>query len=243
MAVAQISQENRNVSSYVQRDPAKPPALQTGDHLTREEFERRYKAMPHVKKAELIEGVVYMPSPVYRAHGWAHGQIMSWLGVYCASTSHVNLYDNTSVRLDLDNEVQPDALLMIESDAEKPILSEETDDYIESSPQLIVELAASSASYDLHEKLKVYRRNRVQEYVVWQLYENHLDWFQLKAGKYIPLDTDADGIIHSQVFPGLQLAVESLLAGDMAEVIAVLQNGVQTKEHAAFVQYLRDENR
>ena len=46
---------------------SKPPRilpLEHGDHLTREEFERRYEAMPHVRKAELIEGVVYMPSPV-----------------------------------------------------------------------------------------------------------------------------------------------------------------------------------
>lgn len=112
---------------------------------------------------------------------------------------------------------------------------------IEHPPELIGEVADSSASYDLHEKLIAYQRNGVQEYVVWQLYENRLDWFHLVKGNYEPLPPDADGIIRSRVFPGLHLAVESLLAGDMAEVLAVLQKGLQTKEHAAFVQYLKGE--
>ena len=179
-----------------------------------------------------------MPSPVYRAHGWAHGQVISWLGVYCASTPNVRLYDTTSVRLDLDNEVQPDALLKIETESAQEILQKEDDDYIEGVPLLVVEVATTSASYDLHDKLKVYRRNGVREYVVWQLYENELHWFQLHEGKYIPLAPDDDGVIHSRVFPGLDLHADALLAGNLAEVLQVVQKGIQSKTHEEFVQYL-----
>jgi hypothetical protein len=81
--------------------PAALPPLDSGDRLTRSEFERRYDAMPHLKKAELIEGVVYMPSPVrVRSHGKPHGQIMSWVGVYCAATPGVDFADNPTLRLD-----------------------------------------------------------------------------------------------------------------------------------------------
>jgi Uma2 family endonuclease len=198
--------------------------------------------MPHLKKAELIEGRVYMAAAVRRSHGKAHGNIMAWLGMYSVATPGIELIDNTTVRLDESNEPQPDASLRIETESVGSSRVSE-DDYIEGPPELAVEIAGSSASYDLHEKLQAYQRNGIQEYVVWQIYENRLDWFQLVEGKYEPLPPDADGIIRSRVFPGLHLAVESLLTGDMAEVIAVLHKGVQTKEHAAFVQYLRGENR
>src|SRR5437588_6466057 len=86
------------------------PPLENGDRLTRAEFERRYEAMPDLKKAELIEGEVYVGSPVrYRQHGKPHGQIMTWIGTYSADTSGVGFGDNSSIRLDLDNEPQPDA--------------------------------------------------------------------------------------------------------------------------------------
>jgi Uma2 family endonuclease len=210
-----------------------------GDHLTRDEFERRYTAMPYLKKAELIEGVVYTPSPVYRSHAWAHSQIMGWLATYCASTPSITLYDNVSIRLDMDNEVQPDVALKVEVEAERPSLSKEHDSYLETVPELIVEVAASSASYDLYEKLHVYRRNRVQEYLVWQLYENQLDWFCLVDGKYIDLTPGEQGYIHSRAFPGLRLDVNALLDGNLAQVLAVLQQGIQTDAHAAFVEYLQ----
>ena len=81
------------------------PPLENGDRLTRPEFERRYEAMPHLKKAELIEGVVYVPSPVrYEGHGRQHSALNTWLGVYMASTPGIGIGDNTTVRLDLDNE-------------------------------------------------------------------------------------------------------------------------------------------
>jgi len=215
-----------------------PPPLETGDRLTRQEFERRYDAMPHIKKAELIEGVVYMGSPVrYESHAQPHGWIMTWLGVYCASTPGVQMADNTTVRLDPDNEVQPDALLRIEPEnGGSSRISD--DDYIEGAPELIVEVAYSSAAYDLHDKMNVYCRNGVQEYIVWQTYDNRLDWFRLREGEYLPMIPDESGVVRSEVFPGLSLLVAALLEGNLAEVLSELQKGLETPEHTMFVEHL-----
>ncbi|XWK87755.1 MAG: Uma2 family endonuclease [Phormidium sp.] len=212
--------------------------LENGDRLTRPEFERRYQAMPEVKKAELIEGVVYMCSAVRaRNHAEPHGLIVTWLGVYRSVTSGVWMGDNATVRLDLDNEPQPDALLRINENlgGQSRIAD---DDYIEGAPELIVEIAASSASYDLHDKLRVYRRNGVQEYLIWQIYNNRFDWFRLRDGEYLTLEPDANGIIKSQIFPGLWLAVPALLQGNLAEVLTVLQSGLNSSEHKDFLQRL-----
>jgi Uma2 family endonuclease len=211
------------------------PPLENGDRLPRPEFERRYHAAPNIKKAELIEGKVHMPSPVRAAnHGRPHAQIITWLGVYYSATPGVDLIDNGTTRLDLDNEPQPDALLRINSGQS----SISDDDYVEGAPELIVEVAASSASYDLHDKLKAYRRNGVQEYLVWRVIDRQIDWFRLRAGEYILLKPDTNGIIQSEVFPGLWLSVTALIEGDLANVLAVLQAGLQTPEHADFVKQL-----
>jgi len=214
------------------------PPLENGDRLTRQEFERRYDAMPHIKKAELIEGVVYMPSPVrHKSHSRPHAHIIGWLVGYCAATPGVDLGDNATVRLDADNEVQPDAFLRIEpEEGGNSRISD--NDYIEGSPELIVEITATSAAYDLHDKLNVYRRTGVKEYIVWQTYECRLDWFRLCEGEYLILTPDEYGVVHSQVFPGLDLAVEALLKGDLAKVLSELQKGLNTVEHAAFVESL-----
>jgi Uma2 family endonuclease len=219
--------------------PVEPPTLENGDHLTRCEFERRYNTMPEVKKAELIERVVYMPSPVRaKSHGQPHGQIIGWLASYCAATPGVEFYDNATVRMDLDNEPQPDALLRIEpAVGGHSHISE--DDYIEGPPELIVEIAASSVSYDLHDKLQAYRRNGVQEYVVWRVYDKQLDWFMLVNEEYVAQQPDDAGIISSHVFPGLRLAVQALLNGDLATVLAEQQKGVGTTEHTTFIQRLQ----
>ncbi len=214
------------------------PGLENGDRLTRIEFEHRYQAMPHLKKAELIEGVVYVASAVrYRKHGKPHSDLMTWLGVYRAGTPGVELADNATVRLDFDNEPQPDVLLRIDSACGgQSFIS--LDDYVEGAPELIVEIAASSASYDLHDKLKVYRRNGVQEYIVWQMVEQQLIWFSLQEGEYKRLVPDDAGVIRSQVFPGLELDVPALLADNLAQVLAQVQQGLSTQAHQEFVQEL-----
>jgi Uma2 family endonuclease len=214
------------------------PPLQSGDRLSRHEFERRYQLMPPNVKAELIEGIVYMPSPVRATnHARPHALIMAWLGAYWFATPGVDLFDNATLRLDLDNEPQPDAALCIDPARGGQARIGE-DDYLEGAPELVVEVAASSAAYDTGDKLKVYRRNGVAEYLIWTIYERRLDWWRLSEGRYVPLPIDADGVIRSRVFPGLYLHVASLLAEERRTVLAILQQGLASPEHTAFVKRL-----
>ena len=227
-------------------DPERPPvatevpALENGDRLTRYEFERRYAARPDLKKAQLVEGIVYMPSPVSVAHAGPHAMIQTVLLVYAASTPGVRGYDNATVRLDLDNEPQPDVLLCIDP-AAGGACRVSGDNYLEGAPELIVEVAASSASIDLHAKLRAYRRNRVQEYVVWRTQEGRIDWFDLEEGEYRPLSPDGAGVVHSRIFPRLRLATDALLRGDLAAAIEEVRKGVGTPEHQAFVARLAEQ--
>ncbi len=198
--------------------------LENGDRLTRPEFERRYRAMPHVKKAELIEGVVYMASPLRaNAHGHPHSILMTWLGVYSIYTPGVRCYDNPTVRLDGDNEPQPDAVLRLTQGGGSTISE---DDYIEGVPELVVEIAASSAADDFHDKQRVYQRNGVPEYLVWRTDGPAVTWFRWRSGVYEPLVPDQDGILRSERFPGLWLDVPALLQGNYGQVLATLQRGM-----------------
>lgn len=214
------------------------PPLRDGDHLTRHEFERRYEAMPDVSKAELVEGVVHMPSPVSaEEHGEPHFDFITWLGVYRANTPHVRGGDNSTLRLDLDNEPQPDGYLRLvpECGGQSRLI----DGYLTGAPELIVEIAASSASYDLHEKLNAYRRNGVREYVVWRVWDAIIDWFVLRTGRFEELPL-VEGMYKSEFFIGLWLDTAAVLRGDLARVIQVLQQGLSGPDHAAFVTHLSD---
>ena len=192
------------------------PILESGDHLSRADFHRRFCARPDIHKAELIEGVVFVASPVRMIHGEPHAHIIGWLYMYRAHRPGLRVGDNVTVLLDADNEVQPDAFLW----REEPGGSRFTeDDYLEGAPQLVVEIAASSASYDLHEKLRVYRRNGVREYVVWRVLDGAVDWFRLREGDYVRVEPDERGVIESDVFPGLRLHVQKLLDDDLPGVL------------------------
>ncbi len=217
-----------------------PPPLENGDRLTRAEFERRFDAMPHLKKAELLEGVVYMPSPVrLRHHGIPHADVMTWLGVYRASTPGVIFADNTSARLDLDNEPQPDALLMIEPHRGGQARISD-DDYIEGAPELVVEVASSSVSIDVHLKRHIYRRCGVCEYVIWRVLDRQIDWLVLRDGQFVPLEPHAQGQYRSVSFPGLWLDPAALLKGDISAVLELLRQGLATPEHQEFVRRLAE---
>ncbi|MGF1481639.1 MAG: Uma2 family endonuclease [Cyanophyceae cyanobacterium] len=215
--------------------------LESGDRLTRPEFERRYLAAPHVKKAELIEGIVYVASPLrFQQHAEPHSRLHGWLWRYQISTPGLRLGIEPTIRLDLDNEPQPDIVLILdEAVGGKAKLTD--DGYLEGVPELVVEIAASSAAIDTGSKKQAYRRNGVSEYIVWQSFENQLDWFYLIEGEYRLLPIDENGIIRSHVFPGLWLAVSALLAGDMSRVLAVVQEGLNSPEHATFVKQLNKE--
>ncbi len=184
-----------------------------------------------------------MASPLrFESHAEPHGHIITWLGVYEASTPGVRLGIEPTVRLDRDNEPQPDGVLLITPTAKGQSRFSD-DDYIEGAPELVIEIAASSVAIDLHDKKKVYGRNGVKEYIVWQIFENKLDWFSLQQGEYVSLQVDADGIIKSQVFAGLWLSMSDLIAGNMQQVLAVLQLGLNSPEHQRFVRQLFGEEK
>jgi Uma2 family endonuclease len=214
------------------------PPLEFGDHLSRAEFERRYDAMPHLKKAELIEGVVYMSSPVrHGRHSHPHTRLVTWLGNYETETPGVEAGDNGSIRLDRDNEPQPDAYLIIRPERGGQARIGD-DDYLEGAPELVAEIASSSVSYDLHSKFEVYRRNGVREYIVWRVLDQQLDWFILRRRKYARLPLDSDGLYRSRAFPGLWLDPAALIRGDSAALQAALRRGLASPEHADFVAEL-----
>lgn len=195
------------------------PTLESGDRLTREEFHRRYCARPDIKKAELIQGVVYVASPTRsRQHGKPHSLMDGWLNVYAARDPDLEVDNNSTVFMG-DSEVQPDVCLYRRSTGR---VRETDTGYLEGAPDLVVEVAASSASYDLHDKLELYRRMGVPEYIVWQTEDERISWFRLRDGRYAPIEPDESGIIESEIFPGLRLNVAAMLAGDRNGVLATL---------------------
>ena len=188
-----------------------------------------------------------MPSRVrFENHGSPHADLITWLGVYRAATPGVKVGDNTTVQLDLANDPQPDAILtVLPSHGGAVKISD--DDYVEGAPDLAAEVATSSAAIDLNQKLNVYRRNGVREYVVWRVLEEAVDWFVLRAGRYDRLVLDAlptgEPIYRSEVFPGLWLAPAALIAGDLAKVLAILQQGLAAAEHVEFAASLSAKGR
>lgn len=217
---------------------AKVPPLQNGDRLTRAEFERRFDATPNLKKAELIEGIVHMPPPVSQDyHGSPHSHVIGCIVLYEGATAGTQSGDNSTLRLDVVNEPQPDAFLRIR-ETHGGQSRTDADGYVVGAPELIVEISATSASYDLHEKLDVYLRHGVREYVVWRVLDGEFDYFVLRNDRYVPLRPAARGAFRSRAFPGLWLDAPALVAGNVAKALATLQKGLATKEHAAFVTQL-----
>ena len=161
---------------------------------------------------------------------------MTWLGYYATFSPGVRCLDNVSLRLDMLNEFQPDALLRV-IDSGRTRLGKDKP-YLEGSPELVAEVSVTSTSRDLHGKLEIYRRHGVSEYIVWRVKDEDLDWFRLEDGEYQPLAADADGIIRSREFPGLWLDKPALLRDDMKQVLAVLNQGLASPEHAAFIAQL-----
>jgi Uma2 family endonuclease len=198
-----------------------PAVLESGDRLTRQEFHRRYSTRPDIKKAELVLGVVYVASPTRaEQHGEPHSLIGAWMRVFAVRTPGLRVAENTTVFLGPDTEVQPDVLAFWSPPRGSARLSPRG--YIEGPPLLVIEVAASSASYDLHDKMEAYRRVGVPEYIVWRVIDEKVDWFHLQNGQYVRLEPDGQGIIESKVLPGLRLPVDRLLAGDAAAVLAAI---------------------
>ena len=215
-----------------------PELLENGLHLGASEFLRRYEGMPEVRKAELINGLVYMASPIrFDQHAKPDSLIQTWLGTYSIATPGVESASNSTVRLGADDVPQPDGLLRILSECGGQARVD-AKGYLQGSPELVVEIAASSASIDAWEKRDSYRRAGVREYLLWRTVDRAIDWWMLEEDEYRHLAADANGVFRSRVFPGLWLDAAALLAADGAKVLAKLQEGLRAAEHDAFVAEL-----
>jgi Uma2 family endonuclease len=225
------------MSTIEQRQSATLPVLIAGQALGQEEFHRRYEAMPPETRAELVGGVVYMPSPMRSEHSESSPDVIIWLGLYRHRTPGVRLAENATVILGKYGEPQPDALLRIE-----PVLggrcTVNEDGYLTGPPELVVEVSKSSRRFDLGAKLADYERAGVQEYVVVALVPDEVFWHVSVDGRFVRMAADADGLFRSRVFHGLWLDPAALLAGDLDALIATLDRGLATPEHEASVAQL-----
>jgi Uma2 family endonuclease len=226
--------------STIDRGPAiAVPPLAAGDPLDATTFHERYEAMPPSTRAELIDGVVHMPSPLYLDHGAEGFAIGTWLGYYAARTPGVAGADNTSTRLDAKGEVQPDFSLRIRPESGGQ--SQEAREFIVGAPELIVEVARSSRRTDLGTKKDHYERTGVREYLVVGLDPDELVWFILRDGRFERLGPGGDGLYRSEVFPGLWLDPAALFNEDLAGLVAAVDLGAATPEHAEFVERAKGE--
>jgi hypothetical protein len=173
----------------------------------------------------------------FEEHGEQDARLMTVLGLYCLLTPGVRAGHNATVRLDMGNEPQPDALLLVDPDHGGQVTI--TDGYITGGPELAAEVAASSVSIDRNAKFRAYRRNGVREYILWRVEDGEIDWFVLRGSEYEPLSAGPDGILRSEVFPGLWIDPRALIAGEGQRIIAVAQQGIASGEHAEFVERLR----
>jgi Uma2 family endonuclease len=224
------------------KNPSRPPRLENGDCLDQATFHKRYLAMPEGFRAELIEGVVYVPSPLKMSHGEHHGLIMGWLTNYWAATPGARFGDNPTLILGEHSEPQADAILMIDpACGGQAEISPE--DYVVGPPELIVEVASSSEAYDLHQKRRDYERAGVLEYVIVLLRERAVRWLAWDQGAYRDWPADEDGVFRSRAFPGLWLNAPALLQLDGPGVLNTLQRGLSDAGHAEFVEQLAKRRR
>jgi Uma2 family endonuclease len=214
--------------------------LRPGDYLCRDEFLHRWEAMPELKRAELIGGIVYMPSPLSVAHGQMTSWVNGWLLLYAVHTPGCAV-GNATTWLMRKDAPQPDVHLRILPEFGGH--SQPSGSLVEGAPELAAEVCLSSTSYDLHQKKSLYESADVNEYVTVLLSEKEVRWHWLVSGSYQLLAPTPDGTLQSVIFPGLWLNVPALLKGDMLQVLESLNEGLRSFEHAAFVSRLAAQRR
>jgi Uma2 family endonuclease len=207
--------------------------LVDGERLSRDEFLRRWELLPEVKRAELLEGVVYMPSPEGLTHNIEEPAMMAWLYTYAAFTPGCQAGGHGTWLMTEDSAPQPDTTLRIlpEFGGQSGVEG----DLLKGAPELAVEVSVSSAARDLGPKLRLYQKGGVREYITVLMKEKKVIWRRLEGGKYVNIDPGPDGILRSIQFPGLWLDPDAVLNNDGQRLLAVLSQGLQSAEHAAFV--------
>jgi Uma2 family endonuclease len=233
-------QSGREVTAMATIDQDVPPLI-AGDFLSRDEFLRRWDAMPELKRAELIRGVVYMPSPVSTEHGDTEFIVSTWLGTYVGLTPGCRGSNNATWLMGEGEAPQPDTSVRILP--EYGGQSHARGRYAAGAPEFLAEVCISSTAYDLHQKLEVYEEAGVQEYLAVLMREREVRWHRLVSGRFEVVPAPADGIYRSAVLPGLWLDAAALLAGDLARVLAGVQQGIASPDHQAFVGQLAARRR
>ena len=213
-----------------------PATLATGEQMDRTEFLRRWEALPDLKSAELIEGVVYVPSPVSIDHGETDSTVIWWLRHYAAATPGCQVGNNTSWEM-LGSMPQPDVHLRIrpESGGQSSV----GEKFPIGAPELAVEICLTSTEVDFGPKLRLYQRAGVREYVTVERFPRRIVWRVLRGNDYYALEPDADNVFRSETFPGLWLDQDAFWRNDAARMLATLEAGLATPEHAEFASRLR----
>jgi Uma2 family endonuclease len=213
-----------------------PPLLVEGQRLDQRTFHALYEAMPAGARAELIDGVVYMPSPGSLEHGEAHVPIIVWLDYYADETPGARALDNATTILGWKSEPQPDGLLRVLPEYGGRTWNE--GGFVHGAPELVVEVSKATRYVDLGPKLRDYERADVLEYVVRAIDPDEIFWFIQENGILVQCSIGEDGLYRSTVFPGLWLDLQALLQGNRRGLRAVLDRGCSTPEHIAFVAKL-----
>ena len=232
MIPARLSQKKRS-----SQQARRLPPLENGDRLDQETFHERYEAMPSAVRAELIGGTVYMASPQKRRHARSQATLVWWLGEYEAATAGTEVLVNSTAILGPESQPEPDACLLIVPEHGGQTWEDE-EGYLHGAAELNAEVSWATESIDLHGKKSDYEKAGVREYLVAALRQQQVFRFVRRRGKFRNLLPGSDGVIRSEVFPGLWLDPDALLRRDRKRLLAVLRQGLSAPEHAAFVTKL-----
>ncbi len=217
--------------------PKTLPPLESGQHLDQPTFHERYEAMPPETRAELVGGIVYIPSPMRRDHGKCDHPVTAWLARYEQFTPGVEGAGSATVKLDLKGEPQPDHILFILPECGGQ-MGVDADGYFTGAPELVVAISRATRYYDLKHKKADYERAGVLEYLVVELDPNRIHWFIRRGDRFENLEPGPDEIHRSEVFPGLWLDAKALFARDWELLYRAVKRGVRTRKHAEFVAKL-----
>lgn len=193
--------------------------LHSGDRMSRDEFLRRWERIPEIKRAELIDGVVYLASPVSELHSDYEQLFNRWLSHYQERTEGLKVMPAATFLL-AGSSPQPDLALIRLSGS-----SRSGKKFREGPPELVVEIAYSSLAYDLGPKLELYRRGGVAEYITVLLEEKKVQWRVLENRRYHAL-RPSGGYLKSRAYPGLWLDPKAVFPPRIRELLASVEAGL-----------------
>jgi Uma2 family endonuclease len=233
-------EDHGSVDSNDPMPAVQEPLLHDGQRLDQPTFHDLYLRTPEDFRAELIDGVVHvMSSPVNpKRHGRPHATFDWFLYSYRLETPGTEVQGDSTTKLDLQSEVQPDCSLLIDPSSGGQT-GEDSQLYTTGCPELVVEIASSTLHVDLNTKKRIYERAGAKEYVVYDEPHRKIHWFVTRNGRFEPLMLDGEGIYRSEAFPGLWLDPEAFLRDDGRAVMAALRRGLESPQHAEFVERLR----